>query len=111
MRTRVSETSNRSSEPASASVNRWQFIGTALAASAGAASTAPTSSPAPALVPTMTQAAQVQPGSTDRLPAGKFGRLTLRRLISGGNLISGGLETPIAALRVHQPPLRRNAKP
>jgi hypothetical protein len=31
----------------------------------------------------------VQPGSKGNLPAGKIGRLTISRLISGGNLISG----------------------
>lgn len=74
----------RGSQPHEPAVTRRDFISRALVASAGAAvagqaAEAATSDSRPALVP----------GSKGKLPVGKIGRLTVSRLISGGNLISG----------------------
>jgi hypothetical protein len=69
-------------------LNRRAFLagsaaGTALAASAPAAASTPASKPTAPAPP------GVVPGSKGTLPTGRLGKLTVSRLISGGNLISG----------------------
>jgi hypothetical protein len=66
------------------SVDRRQFLTRALVVSAGAALASPT-----AAEPADGGASKVVPSSKGKLPTGKIGNLTLSRLISGGNLISG----------------------
>lgn len=69
-------------------LNRREFLsGTALA-SAGAVIAGQISSASAAEAQT-TPSAKVIPGSKGTMPAGKIGGLTISRLISGGNLISG----------------------
>jgi len=65
--------------------DRRQFLAQSAAATAGiAAATHAIGAPAAANAPAAQQAA-----STGDLPTGKIGKLTVSRLISGGNLISG----------------------
>jgi len=65
-------------------LNRRGFISRALVVSAGAAASGAGAAPAAAPTP-----APVIAGSKGTLPTGKIGKLTVSRLISGGNLISG----------------------
>src|SRR5271165_6990053 len=78
-------------EPAAGSLNRRGFITRALIASAGAAVAAPAAQtgPAPGSGTGGAGDAAVDPSSKGTLPMGKIGKLTVSRLISGGNLISG----------------------
>ncbi|HSV74848.1 MAG TPA: hypothetical protein VLH79_13900 [Chthonomonadales bacterium] len=71
-----------------AGVSRRRFVSGSLAAAAGAAVLAPDDAQAQqaARAP---RAARVAAGSRGRLPTGKIGPVTVSRLISGGNLISG----------------------
>jgi hypothetical protein len=70
-------------------LNRRRFLTRSVLASAGAGvATQATASPAQADAPIVARAAVV-PGSKGTMPAGKIGKLTVSRLISGGNLISG----------------------
>ena len=66
-------------------VTRRHFLTAAMVASTGAVGSA--------LTATLAQTSQgrdpVQPSSKGNLPTGKIGKLTVSRLISGGNLISG----------------------
>jgi hypothetical protein len=75
---------NQAGNGANPDVNRRGFISRALLASAGTAAV-------PALSPAVSAAepAKVVPGSKGQMPTGKIGNLTVSRLISGGNLISG----------------------
>ncbi len=81
----------------SSKLNRRDFIAQSVTASAGitvAASAGMTAAAQAADVPSgREKQPPVQPavkaGSKNTLPTGKIGRLTLSRLISGGNLISG----------------------
>jgi len=66
-------------------VNRRRFITQALVVSTGAAVSAGAAEPAGGA----NAPAAVAPGSKGQLPTGKIGKLTVSRLISGGNLISG----------------------
>ena len=88
MKTSHTRTTNAVTETPSSGLNRRGFITRALVASAGAAVSArgaeTTSIPA-----TADQAATVVPCSKGKLPTGRIGKLTVSRLISGGNLISG----------------------
>lgn len=73
------------SKRASNQLNRRSFISQAVIASAGAAlSTAGAAEPAAAQ-----GRAPVVAASKGKVPTGKIGKLTISRLISGGNLISG----------------------
>jgi hypothetical protein len=67
-------------------LNRRRFISSSVMATAGAAGsgTLTANSNDPAAV-----ARTVAPGSKGQMPTGKIGNLTVSRLISGGNLISG----------------------
>jgi hypothetical protein len=65
-------------------LNRRRFLTRSVIASAGA-----TVATRAADAPAATTAPQVVAGSKGALPTGKIGKLTLSRLISGGNLISG----------------------
>lgn len=69
-------------------LNRRGFITRALAASAGAAVTVRAADATSAIAPG-TGSSTVAPCSKGSLPTGKIGKLTISRLISGGNLISG----------------------
>ena len=64
-------------------LNRRSFISQSVLASAGV-SVISQANAQPAAA-----ASQVVPGSKGKIPTGKIGKLTLSRLISGGNLISG----------------------
>lgn len=64
-------------------VNRRTFITQSVVASAGAAVVGQGAETAPPASP------KVAPGSKGKMPTGKIGKLTVSRLISGGNLISG----------------------
>ena len=69
--------------------NRRQFLTQSVLASAGLGLAAQAADPsAPAQKPAADQKL-VAPGSRGQLPTGKIGKLTISRLISGGNLISG----------------------
>ncbi|MHB1036586.1 MAG: hypothetical protein ACYC35_17870 [Pirellulales bacterium] len=77
----------------SSKVPRRRFIAHSMLASAGLAAVA-NAAETPAAVPQAPAAKladkpPVVPGSKDTLPTGKIGKLTLSRLVSGGNLISG----------------------
>lgn len=65
-------------------LNRRGFITRALVVSAGAAAAS-----GGAAEPAAPTPARVVPGCKGTLPMGKIGKLTVSRLISGGNLISG----------------------
>jgi hypothetical protein len=82
------KTSRTKSSPSvarnSAQLNRRRFISRALVVSAGAAAAGGVATPAAASGPTA-----VAPGSKGTLPMGRIGKLSVSRLISGGNLISG----------------------
>ena len=69
-----------------ATLNRRRFISRSVLASAGAAVVTQTT---PAQTPQPTPASRVAPNSKGTMPTGKIGKLTVSRLISGGNLISG----------------------
>ncbi len=62
-------------------LNRRRFLTSSVIASAGATVASRAAAPA--------ATAKVVPGSKGTLPTGKIGKLTVSRLISGGNLISG----------------------
>src|SRR5512144_1372225 len=62
-------------------LNRRRFLTSSVLASTAVAQAAEVPSPA--------ARSQVVPGSRGTLPTGKIGKLTVSRLISGGNLISG----------------------
>jgi hypothetical protein len=67
-----------------AKLNRRRFLTSSVIASAGATvATHAAEAPAPATTP------KIVPGSKGALPTGRIGKLTVSRLISGGNLISG----------------------
>lgn len=68
----------------SGQLNRRGFITRALVVSAGAAASGRSAQTPPATFPP-----PVVVGSKGSLPTGKIGKLTVSRLISGGNLISG----------------------
>jgi hypothetical protein len=73
----------RSSTSSLSLVTRRDFISRAVVVSAGAALTANAAETPSATV------SQVVGGSKGKIPTGKIGKLTVSRLISGGNLISG----------------------
>jgi len=66
-------------------INRRHFLTAALTASTGAV----ISGSSEALAQTAPDRPRVQPGSKGKMPTGRIGKLTVSRLISGGNLISG----------------------
>jgi hypothetical protein len=71
-------------------LNRRRFFKDSLLASAGAVVIAPAAdSGAPAGLPVAPGPRRVVGGAKASLPTGKLGKLTVSRLISGGNLISG----------------------
>src|SRR5512134_214848 len=73
--------------PPDAKSSRRSFLRRGAAASAGVYSmSAGLSWAEPSTAP---QATPVAPGSKGTLPVGKIGKLTISRLISGGNLLSG----------------------
>jgi len=76
---------NKDAAASTHSLNRRRFISRALVVSAGAAVTAPAAEPAAA----SHGSGPVVPSSKGQLPTGRIGKLTVSRLISGGNLISG----------------------
>ena len=67
-------------------LNRRHFIGCSVLASTGVAVT---SSAAESIAPPAASRPPVAFGSKGTLPTGKIGKLTISRLLSGGNLISG----------------------
>ena len=69
-------------------LNRRRFFSTSVLASAGAGLALRADEPNAGSGQT-TEQGQVAPGSKGTLPAGKIGKLTVSRLLSGGNLISG----------------------
>jgi hypothetical protein len=68
-------------------LDRRTFIAGSILASAGAAASAPAGEASPPNAPAAGK--QVAPNSKGAMPTGKIGKLTVSRLISGGNLISG----------------------
>jgi hypothetical protein len=71
-------------------LNRRRFFKDFMLASAGAVAVAPAvDAGAPDGVPAAPGARRVVAGAKGALPTGKIGKLTVSRLISGGNLISG----------------------
>jgi len=70
-------------------LNRRRFLTHSVLASAGATVAAQAAdTPSPTDKP-VAQAGSLAPGSKASMPTGKIGKLTVSRLISGGNLISG----------------------
>jgi len=70
-------------------LNRRRFLTHSVLASAGATVVAQAAdTPSPTDKP-VAQAGSLAPGSKASMPTGKIGKLTVSRLISGGNLISG----------------------
>lgn len=74
--------------PEDRGIDRRHFLSNTLLASAGVAMPAPAADPVLVSAGSSSRAAVV-PNSKGTLPTGKLGKLTLSRLISGGNLISG----------------------
>ena len=69
----------------SGEINRRHFLATAVTASTAVAITAAAADASP----DVRRQPPVQAASKGKLPTGKIGKLTVSRLISGGNLISG----------------------
>lgn len=71
-------------------LNRRRFISQSVMVSAAAVGTGGlAAASAPAAAGGAAEAPTVRPGSRGTLPTGRIGKLTVSRLISGGNLISG----------------------
>jgi hypothetical protein len=70
-------------------LNRRRFITRSVLASASAGLAAQVTSSAAQLSTSAADLPAVKPASKGKLPTGKIGKLTVSRLISGGNLISG----------------------
>jgi hypothetical protein len=74
---------------ANAKLNRRHFLTRSVLASAGVTVTAQAGDSAPPTHATPAATPAVKPGAKGTLPTGQIGKLTISRLISGGNLISG----------------------
>ncbi|MEK7684262.1 MAG: hypothetical protein AAB466_02440 [Verrucomicrobiota bacterium] len=70
-------------------LNRRHFLTRSVLASAGATVAAHAAASSTETTRPASEKSSVAPGSKGTLPAGKIGTLTVSRLISGGNLISG----------------------